>query len=148
MKLFSKAAAAALFLFAPLTATAADITREIPVDTTFKDSMFKWDGNGDLMLRWKAVDKDGALEICGVTSAKGGSKYFRLNREVLRIARVKLGAETVMTDLSHFPIRSTATRADGMNGQGAACAAVGIETPENLEGVQLEFKGGRYRIRS
>ncbi|MCA0044120.1 hypothetical protein [Celeribacter litoreus] len=128
------------------TAHAGKKTGTIPVDDNFGIATGNWDGNGDMYARWGIRETDGKVEVCGLISTKGSSKYTRLNREMLKSSRIVTEAgETVKRDLRFFKEVPNEGRVDGHVGDPAQCYLSDLPAERNQK-FYLDHKAGSYRV--
>jgi hypothetical protein len=107
---------------------------------------FRWDRNGEMLIRYRAVVVDGQLHICGAYSNRGGSSITRLGRQVLREATITMDGSSVLRNLQFFNVVSNANNSNGLVGTTASCVNTELTpTKAQVSTIEINIRSGRYR---
>ena len=122
--------------------------QSVAIDDTFLVGGGKWDGLGSIYMRFRPVVANGEILICGAYSSTGGSKYTRLNRQVVRGGKAVVGNRVLSNSLSFFNQVSNSHNAVELVGQTASCMNTGVAADGiDLNAIEFNFRSGRYRRR-
>jgi len=124
------------------SASAQDISRQVPVTDDFGDGELSWQGlPGGYEFRVRIIVVEGIVELCGVgafTNAQVRSTATRM----LRGAQLKLNGRTVLQDFRYF---NTVARPNRLNTAVANCKSTGTRVPRGNVDVDVEWPNGTFR---
>lgn len=131
-----------------MTSALGASAQSILVDESFSGAGFSWSrGNGALTIRYRAIEIEGEIYLCGATAYKGGATAGRFSREALRLAKITLNGSRVKQNLRWFNTVSSRHWDTRLEGQEADCRSMDMAAGQaNLSDFRVEFYEGRYRI--
>lgn len=135
---------------APVTvASAGSILSDPVVGEAFRGGRLNWsNNNGSMLYRYRAIERDGEIYVCGAFSGRGPSISRRFNREALRLAVVTAGGEVVLSNLRFFNEVSSGNLETDLVGSPTRCNTTGRAAGSiPLGSLQVEFRRDRYRLR-
>ncbi|MEY1555026.1 hypothetical protein AB3Y40_05275 [Yoonia sp. R2331] len=136
--------AAALFLMA-----APAQSQGVAVSENFGSHTMNWSKGGAAYMRWKSVEIDGIVHLCGIyANLSNGTRTNRFNQKLMREARITKDGATILRNLSFFSIANRAHVNEELIGQVANCRSTGqtVEQLGGLGGFSISFRQGRYRL--
>lgn len=119
------------------------------VTEAFGGESFGWQGGGGLLYRYTGIERDGEIYICGAYARRGSTGKNRLSREALRQSTLRANGDSIMRDMSHFKIVSSANLDTFLVGVETNCRSTGLAAGSlDLNSLQITTRRGSYRVRT
>jgi hypothetical protein len=139
LKTFGLALAIGVFA---ISATAQDISRQIPVTEDFNDGELSWSGlPGGYVFRAKLIVVEGVVEFCGV-GVYTNAQVRPTATHMLRGAELKLNGRVALRDFSFF---NRVNRERQLAGATANCKSTGMPLPRGGVEVEDDWPNGTFR---
>ena len=131
------------------TTRASASTSNPVVSPSFNIGGTSWsNGEGVLLYRFTAIERDGDIVVCGAYAGEGLSFVSQANRELLRRSAVAVDGEVVLRNLAFFRKASAEMLDARLVGSETGCKSTGLAAGSvPLEAVKVELRPGRIRIR-
>lgn len=123
-------------------ASAQSISRQIPVDSSFADAEFSWQGMpGGYEYRIKLIDANGIIELCGVGVYTNAQLRQTVDR-LLRGAQLKINGRTVIRGFRYF---NRVNHPSQLNRAVANCKSTGVRVPRGEIDIDIDWPDGTFR---
>lgn len=117
------------------------------VNPGFRGGGGSWEGFGDILFRYTAIERNGEIYICGAFTGRGARSIRRLSREVMRQATAEVNGRVLRRDMRFFREASNSALNNGLVGTETNCASTGEPAGSvPLPFISVETHPGRYSV--